>query len=109
MIPINGVIAVDAALILEEYEIRWAGKGHFFDKHVMFLWRSRLYGGYEPLTGNLWFVTSEKVAGMDRRAFTVRKMDIRGKIETIGKLYGHKTYASAIIACRKLAATDREE
>ena len=65
-----------------EYKNRMDGKGHFFDADTMDFFKSRI--GLVRLKGNDWFFTTSEKPPHGDRMFSVRKMDIKGNIQTIG-------------------------
>ncbi len=66
-----------------EYKNRTDGKGHFFDADTMHFFKSRI--GLVRLKGDDWYFTTSERPPHGERMFSVRKMDTKGKIKTVGE------------------------
>ena len=66
-----------------EYKNRNNGHGHFFDAATMRFFKSRI-GIIRSKDDDYYFVTSERPPHGPRQ-FSVRHMDIKGSIKTIGE------------------------
>ena len=73
-----------------EYKNRTNGTGHWFDADTMRFFGSRI-GIARKKGDDFYFVSSEKPPHGPRR-YSVRKMDINGKIETVGEFCSMSKY-----------------
>ena len=76
------------------------GSPHFFDADSMRFFSSRVSELCWRVGEDIYFITSEADKGYIKhkgsvRAFTVRKCDKRGDIDTIGEFQGHETLNEA--------------
>ncbi len=73
-----------------EYRNRTQGVGHWFDPETMRFFKSRI-GIIRSKGDDYYFVSSEKPPH-GNRAFSVRHMDIKGDIKTIGEFCSFTKY-----------------
>ncbi len=76
------------------------GAPHFFDADTMRFFSSRISELAWKIDENIYFITSEADKGPYKhqgsvRAYTVRKCDINGDIDTVGKFQEHETLNDA--------------
>lgn len=78
---------------------------HFFDRDTMRFFRSRIL---RDVIGGRFFITSEQFVYSDGvpepRRYSVRMVDDRGHIETVGDFQGYETAAQARAVARKMSA-----
>lgn len=86
-------------------EIKAANKAagqHFFDPDAMRFFRSRVLRG---VIGGRFFITSEQFVPSDGtpepRRYTIRVIDERGHVDTLGDFQAYSTPAQARAAARK--------
>ena len=73
-----------------EYKNRTSGNGHFFDPDTMKFFHSRI--GATGIKDKIWFfITSEKPP-YGPRMFSVRRMELDGDINTVGKFCSMTSY-----------------
>jgi len=73
-----------------EYKHRTKGRGYFFDPDSMRFFKSRI--GAVRIKDNIWFfVTSEKPPH-GPRMYSVRRMELNGKINTVGEFCSMTAY-----------------
>ncbi len=100
---------------LEDEVERRAEKGSpfFFSKDTMRFFSSRLSElMWKDANRNIWFITSEQDKGTTQhggstRAFTVRKIDESGDIQTAGDFQGHATLSDARRAIKDIIGLGR--
>lgn len=93
-------------LTLGEYydidTIARAGSGYFFSDGAMRFFNTRLMGEVWPVADGWLFATSEK--GPSRvRAYSIRKIDENGNVNTVGAFQQYSSRRAAIVALRKMA------
>ena len=87
--------------IIKEYEP--GPRRHWFDSETLNFFNSRLpHCGFRASNGSVLFVSSEKPPS-GRRAYTVRRLECPGCIETVGDFGAYKTNAQATAAAKRLA------
>lgn len=74
--------------------------GHFFDPVTMTFFDSRIES--EIIDGHL-FITSERGWSGAPRLYTIRTVDERGNISTVGDFQAYDTLAQAMAACVEVA------
>jgi hypothetical protein len=65
---------------------------HWFSADAMRFFRSRVHG---PIIGDGYFVTSEQFDDDAPRRYTVRRIDARGHVSTVGESQAHATLTAA--------------
>lgn len=73
-----------------EYKNRTHDRGHFFDTDTMRFFKSRI-GAVRIKNGIWYFITSERPPH-GKRAYSVRKMELDGDIETVGEFCSMTSY-----------------
>lgn len=75
--------------------------GNFFDKETIKHFCSRFCEYGYKAEDNIYFVSSERQEGQ-QRLYSIRKMDITGNINSVGKTGKYKNSESAKLAIMKL-------
>lgn len=76
-----------------------AHRGHFFDKFNIRFFNSKIL---PTVYRGQYFITSERFNDETPRMYTIRQIDEKGNIETIGDFQQYKTIRAAIKAIEKL-------
>lgn len=78
-------------------------KGHWFDEASLRFFRSRLPArGLQADNGVVVFVTSEIDVDSHRR-YNVRRMDLKGHVDTVGDYCSINTHAKAVAEAARVA------
>lgn len=78
---------------------------HFFDPDTMRFFRSRVGDKMYPAPDGIYFVTSEQYDASSPRLYTVRFMNEKGDISTIGEFQGYATGKAAAREAKRLQHT----
>jgi hypothetical protein len=98
------MIRLSSKTIERLYSIRCQNSGnkncHFFDKGWKKFFQSRTGAGFQ-VGEDIYFITSEVTPSGDR-VYTIRKMDYKGEIDTIGEVGCYSSYNQAKRCLQKL-------
>jgi hypothetical protein len=84
-------------------------RGHFFSKSALVFFKSRLPEvGYRK-DDIIYFITSEKSPVQFQRLYSIRVMDTKGNINTLGEFQGYKTLKQAKSAMASLLSVGVKE
>jgi hypothetical protein len=72
---------------------------HFFSPCTMRFFRSRLG---RTVYGGKYFVTSEQFDGDSRRFYSIRQVDAKGSVSTVGEFQKYTSNRQAVDAIREL-------
>ena len=72
---------------------------HFFAPSTMRFFRSRLG---KTVYGGKYFVTSEQFNGDSERLYTIRQVDDKGSVSTVGAFQGYASNREAVAAIHRL-------
>jgi hypothetical protein len=106
--PFRKVPAVEIKTVpfadVAEYYARRQPTGHWFNKEILQLFRTRLPSvAYETPAGVL-FITSDCSFDRARQYYNVRRQTVDGDIKTIGRYNDHRTRAEAMNFLKRVAA-----
>lgn len=91
--------------VIDAYRKR--SNGHFFSPDTMRFFGSRVSSDFEDVGGVMFFITSElDCRGRDRR-YTVRRLDLDGRVDECGEFRQYRTLAQAKSAMRHHASEAR--
>ncbi len=78
--------------------------GHWFDESTLRFFKSRI--GALKIVGEIWLFISSEKSPNGPRGYSVRRMDEKGEISTVGEFMGH-TRGSASGALERAAEAER--
>jgi len=78
------------------------GSPHFFDHDTMRFFSSRISELCWKIENEIYFITSEANRGHSSRMWTVRKIDLDGDINTLGKFQEHSSLNEARKAVKEV-------